>query len=184
MFKAFENGRIWLFASLLINAVLLGVLIGGALQPKASSRDGERGVWAERGERPDRGRPFREGEDTLSEQSRAAIGQAFRTAIKASREDRSRLREARADLVALIQSPDATAQDLDAGFERVRQIEGDMRARLYSSLSDVIVTLPPEERVKVGQGLPMLLSPRGLEDRPRRDRMPERQMERSGPPEE
>lgn len=145
---------IWLIVSLLVNALLIGVLIGGGLGqrkagPAMAGPGGEdmlvRGI--------DRAVP---------DEQRRAVRRAFRRAFADSRQERIQVRNTRQRLAALLAAEDYEASEVQSAFEDLRAAEAAMKARLHDVLAEQLATLSPEQRQAI-------LSDMDRRDRRRRD---------------
>ncbi|MEL7109563.1 MAG: periplasmic heavy metal sensor [Pseudomonadota bacterium] len=129
---------IWLIASLLANALLIGLLIGGGLGqkragPPVSGGGSEQAL-------------MRGLDEAVPSDQRRAVRQAFRRAFADTREERLRLRDARRDLGQLLTAdpydPDAVAN----GFKAMRAAEAAMKAAMHDVLAEQFGTLSAEQR--------------------------------------
>lgn len=129
---------IWLIVSLMANALLVGVLIGGGLgQTRAGPANvgpgGERAL-------------VRSLDQAVPDDQRRTVRQAFRRAFASSRQERVRLRDARRQLGRLLGAdpydPDAVA----AAFKDMREADAAMKASMHEVLAEQFGTLSAEQR--------------------------------------
>lgn len=149
---------IWLIVSLLANALLIGVVIGGGLGnrkagPTVAGPGGEemlmRGI--------DRAVP---------DAQRRDVRRAFRRAFIGSRQERIQVREARQRLATLLAAEDYEASEVQAAFEDLRAAEAAMKARLHNVLADQLGALTPEQRQAILSNMDRRDRRSRLRDRP------------------
>ncbi|MEL6724866.1 MAG: periplasmic heavy metal sensor [Pseudomonadota bacterium] len=131
---------LWLIVSLLVNALLIGLLIGGGLgQRKGGPSPGGAGATDERA-------LIRSIDQALPNQERQAVRQAFRRAFADTRQDRERVRDARRSLGRLLGADPYDADAVEAGFRELREADAAMRARMHQALAEQLGALSVEQR--------------------------------------
>ncbi len=152
----------WLLISLIINALLIGFILGG-------------GIGKERGDRPNGPRGgselaiARALEASLTEQDRTALRQALRASFRASRDERLALRKARQSLIEALAADDYDIEAVKSAFEAIRLADGDVKSDLQDELARQFEKLPAAQRKAIVSSI-------GKRDRRGRDR------DRRGPP--
>lgn len=139
---------IWLTASLIANALLVGLLIGGGLAnrgfPPPQQGGGEytlaRGI--------DQAIPQSEREAV-----RRAFRQAFRRAHGDSREPRRELHRARADLGRILAAEPYDREAVIAAFARIRGADQQAKAGFHEELATVLEGLSVEQRLAISRDL-------------------------------
>lgn len=154
-----------LVASLVVNGLLIGLLIGSGLRQSTPPP-------------PDRGeRALVRGlERSVSEDQRAAVRQAFRQAYAATRSERRKLRDARRDLRQALAATPYDAEAVKAAFARVRAAEVASQTGLHEELARQFERLTPEQRASVLRSMERRgrRGPRGdRQQRPERQRLTE-----------
>lgn len=129
---------IWLIASLMANALLVGLLIGGGLGqkragPPVNGGGGEQAL-------------IRGIDQSVPEDQRKAVRQAFRRAFADTRQERIRLREAQRDLARRLSADPYDAEAVRNGFEEMRNADAAMKARMHDVLADQFGGLSAEQR--------------------------------------
>lgn len=162
---------IWLIISLVANALLIGLLIGGGLgqrQSQPPSFGGSERAFAGSIDR------------VLSPEDRTQVRRAFRDAYRQTRAQRQEVRAARRDLAALIAADPYDEADVIAAFQALRAADSRAKAGLHDVLAAQLGDLTPEQRKAVLGNLERG-ERRGARRRGRRseDRPP-----RNGPPSE
>lgn len=160
---------IWLIASLMANALLVGLLIGGGLgQKRAGPPVGVGGSEQAL---------VRGIDQAIPEGERRAVRQAFRRAFADTRQERVRLRDARSELGRRLSAEPYDAEAAREGFEDVRNADAAMKARMHDVLANQFGNLTAEQRRAVIQdfnrrprGRPGPRGDRPPGPRPRRDR--------------
>jgi len=129
---------IWLVVSLIVNALLIGLIIGGGLgkrrdgpppHPGGSEMEIARGM-----------------ESVVEGEDRAAMRQALRAAFERSRGERRELRQARRDLSQLLGAEPYDREAVLAGFARLRTADSNMKAGLHDELAIQLEKLSAEQR--------------------------------------
>ena len=152
---------IWLIVSLLVNALLIGLLIGGGLgQRKAGP-----GVIAGGAEQAlmravDRG---------VASDQRGNVRTAFRRAFADTRPERVRIRNARRELAKLLAARDYDSRAVEAAFAELRDADAAMKAQMHSVLAEQFQELTPDQRRAVVRDMSQ---PRQRREEPRGDRPP------------
>ena len=129
---------IWLIVSLIANALLIGVLIGGGLgQRKAGPSPAVMGQEQALMRGIDRALPSEE---------RREVRQIFRRAYADSRAERVRVRNARRALGKLMNANPYDADAVRAGFEELREADAAMKARMHDLIAEQFGALSAEQR--------------------------------------
>lgn len=129
---------IWLIASLMANALLIGLFIGGGLGQK---RAGPSGIGGGSEQALIRGI-----DQSIPEDQRRPVRQAFRRAFEDSRQERVRLREARRDLGRLLSADPYDAEAVSNSFKAMREADAAMKARMHDVLAEHFGALSAEQR--------------------------------------
>lgn len=153
----------WLLISLLINALLIGFIIGGGFGKRQGGGDRA---------------PMRGGSEqaiaraldaSLADADRAALRQALRASYRASRDERLALREARQNLAEALGAEVYDIQAVREAFKAIRLADGEVKSDLQDELALQFEKLPAEQRKAIVASI-------GKRERGRRGR------ERRGPP--
>jgi len=129
---------IWLIASLMANALLVGLVIGGGLgQKRAGPPLGAGGSEQAL---------IRGIDQSIPEDQRRAVRQAFRRAFSDTRRERVRLRDAQSDLAGRLAAEPYDADAVRKGFEEMRNADAAMKARMHDVLADQFGALTVEQR--------------------------------------
>jgi uncharacterized membrane protein len=154
---------LWLIASLLVNALLIGLVLGGGLgQRKAGPPPSVQGSEEALMRGIDR---------TLPQAQRRTVRQTFRRAYQDTREERRRVREARRKIAQSLAADPYDREVVQAGFAELRAAESAMKARMQDLLAEQLGELTLEQRQAV------------LRDYDRRERRPRgRPGDRDRPP--
>ena len=130
---------IWLIVSLLVNALLIGLLVGGGLgQRKAGPGPGGGGG--------DEQALIRSIDQALPSDQRQAVRQAFRRAFADTRQERVRVRDARRALGRLLSADPYDSAAVENGFRELREADSAMRARMHDELARQLGALSVEQR--------------------------------------
>lgn len=130
---------IWLVVSLIVNALLIGVLIGGGLgQRKAGPPPGGPGGSEQA--------LIRGIERSLPDDQRQIVRRAFRQAFVESREQRIAVRDARQRLARLLAAETYDADAVRESFQQLREADAAMRAQMQDVLAEQFGTLTAEQR--------------------------------------
>ncbi len=137
---------IWLVISLIVNALLIGVLIGGGLgQRKAGPPPGGAGG----GEQA----LIRGIDQSLPYDQRRTVRRAFRQAFADSREQRIVVRDARQRLAQLLAAETYDADAVRESFRELREADAAMRAQIQDVLAEQFGTLTAEQRRAIIENL-------------------------------
>ena len=129
---------IWLIASLMANALLVGLLIGGGLgQKRAGPPIG--GGGSEQA-------LMRGIDQAVPSDQRRAVRQAFRRAFADTRQERVKLRDARQKLGRLLAADPYDADAVRSGFAAMRDADAAMKARMHDVLAEQFGALSAEQR--------------------------------------
>ncbi|MEM7330337.1 MAG: periplasmic heavy metal sensor [Pseudomonadota bacterium] len=129
---------IWLIASLMANALLIGLFIGGGLGQKKAG-PAIAGGGSEQA-------LMRGLDQSVPADQRRAVRQAFRQAFSGSRQERVKLRDARQTLGRLLAADPYDAAAVQAAFEDMRAADAAMKARVHDVLAEQFGTLSVEQR--------------------------------------
>ncbi len=134
---------IWLIASLMANALLVGLLIGGGLgQKRAGPPVG--GGGSEQA-------LMRGIDQAVPSDQRRVVRQAFRRAFADTRQERIKLRDARQQLGRLLAADPYDADAVQAGFAAMREADESMKARMHDVLAEQFGALSVEQRRAIMQ---------------------------------
>lgn len=135
-----RNLPIWLIVSLIVNALLIGLLVGGGLRQKSPQSGGAVG-----GERA-----FVESIDrVVAEEDRAQVRRAFRSAYGDSRDARRAVRDARQALAETISAEVYNEAAVIAAFEKMRIADDVAKAALHDALAVQLGSLTKDQRAAV-----------------------------------
>ncbi len=138
--------KLVLVGSLILNAFLLGGIVGGGYQWLTAHRP-----------RLVAHAPPRYALRFAADELLAQRQQAFIAALKAARKDGREFarqgREGRREVLALLGAPQLDRNALDAALERTRQADMALRTRVENSVVDYAASLTPEERKLFAEGL-------------------------------
>ncbi|MDJ0920530.1 MAG: periplasmic heavy metal sensor [Henriciella sp.] len=153
-----------LVVSLIINALLIGLFIGGGL----ANRGGE-------DRRPPPDMPsevqlLRGLESRLSNPERRILRTAIRKSLTEGEGSHARMREARANLNGLLARNDVSAEEIEQALEAIREIDAARRTALHTEIANQLSQLSVEERREI------------LEAMAQRRRFGERRHRRDPPP--
>ena len=131
---------IWLIVSLMANALLIGLIIGGGLgQRKAGPSHRQTMAASEQ--------TLMRGIDrAVSIDQRQDVRRAFRRAFADTRDERVRLRDARQQVGRLLAAPDYDSAAVEAGFAELRAADDAMKARMHTVLTEQFSNLSAEQR--------------------------------------
>jgi uncharacterized membrane protein len=131
---------IWLVVSLIANALLIGLIIGGGLgQRKAGPPPGGGPGGSEQA-------LIRGIDRSLPEDQRHVVRQAFREAFRESRPERVRVREARRALSRLLAADVYDADAVREGFRQLRDADAAMNTKMHDVLANQFGSLTLEQR--------------------------------------
>ncbi|MEQ9314898.1 MAG: periplasmic heavy metal sensor [Henriciella sp.] len=152
--KKFSPLLLGLIVSLIANALLAGLLIGGLL---GKPRHGDRG--------PGRGDPdfaiARGIQSVVPESERDEIRSAFMTAFGESRELIDEKREAQRRLSEALVAEPFSQSDVDQAFADIRMADLVLKERFQATLSDELAKIDPAERRALGEWLRQVEERRG-----------------------
>jgi len=129
---------IWLIVSLMANALLVGLLIGGGLGKKRAGPSNI-GPGAERA-------LVQSLDQAIPNDQRREVRQAFRRAFANSRQERVRLRDARRQLGRLLAADPYDSDAVAAAFEDMREADDAMKASMHEALAEHFGALSVEQR--------------------------------------
>ncbi len=154
---------VWLIISLIVNALLIGLILGGGLAkrkvpggggPQGSEMHLARGI-----------------ESVISPEEREVLRKALRSAFTQTREERREVRAARLELRNLLGSEVYDIEAVKVAFARLRDADSGVKVALHDELAVQLEKLTVEQRQKVLQRVDR--RPRGPHPRngngPRRD---------------
>lgn len=129
---------IWLIVSLLANALLIGLLIGGGLGQKRAGPPVPGGGSEQA--------LMRGLDQAVPSDQRRVVRQAFRRAFADTRDERLKLRDARRDLGRLLAADPYDAKAVAEGFQAMRDAEAAMKAGMHNVLAEQFGALSAEQR--------------------------------------
>lgn len=144
------NSRGWkivLVVSFVLNIFLIGGVAGGAYQWISAQHAREAAAAAA---------PrvaLRFAADGLSPERQQEFKAALREARRGARVYARAGRDARSDVLALMDAPKLDRAALDAALARAREADANLRTHVERSLVDFVAKLSPEERVIFVEGL-------------------------------
>ncbi|AKJ70428.1 hypothetical protein ABW99_07050 [Pandoraea thiooxydans] len=138
--------KLMLVGSLILNAFLLGGIVGGGYQWLTAHRPG---LVAHAPPRA----ALRFAADELPAERQQEFIAALKAARKGAREFALQGREGRREVLALLGAPQLDRNALDAALERTRQADMALRTRVENSVVDYAASLPPEQRKLFAEGL-------------------------------
>lgn len=147
---------IWFVLSLVVNALLIGLMIGGGLGKRHSGGH----------DRPAAGGEMhiaRSLERVVSDEERAVLRTALREAFNETREQRRALRQARRELRDLLSQETYDREAVQAAFAKLRTAEGDVKVAMHDELAIQFEKLTTEQRRAVLRNIER--GPRGREGR-------------------
>lgn len=129
---------VWLIVSLIANALLIGLLIGGGLGqrkagPPPASIGGEQAL-------------MRGLDQALPASERRDVRQAFRRAFAESRDERKQLRDARRELTRLFANEPYDAEAVQTALADMRAADDAMKAKMHDLLAEQLGKLSVEQR--------------------------------------
>ena len=130
---------IWLVVSLIVNALLIGVLIGGGLgQRKAGPPPGGPGGSEQA--------LIRGIDQSLPDGERQLVRRAFRQAFAESREQRVAVRDARQRLGRLLAADSYDTDAVRESFRQLREADSAMRGKIQDVLAEQFGALTAAQR--------------------------------------
>lgn len=165
---------IWLIVSLMANALLVGLIIGGGLGQKRAgpTNIGSGGEQA----------LVRSLDQAVPDDQRRIVRQAFRRAFANSRQERVRLRDARRQLGRLLAADPYDSEAVAAAFRDMREADAAMKADMHETLAEQFGTLSVAQRRAIIQDFNDRSRRRGDARGPRGDRPPPPRPFRDGGP--
>ena len=130
---------IWLIVSLMANALLIGLIIGGGLGQRRAGPAAGPAIGSEQA-------LMRGIDQAVSIEQRDQVRRAFRQGFANTRNERIRLRDARRQLGRLLSAQDYDAEAVEAAFSELRAADEAMTARLHAVLTEQFSTLTAEQR--------------------------------------
>jgi uncharacterized membrane protein len=136
---------IWLIVSLMANALLIGLIIGGGLGQRKSGPNppipgDERAL-------------IRGIDEAVPSEQRQTVRRAFRRAFEDSRSERRAVRDVRRKLGRLLSAEDYNAADVQNTFRELRDAESAMKKRMHDVLAEQFGTLSDAQRRAIVQDL-------------------------------
>lgn len=149
---------IWLIVSLIANALLIGLIIGGGL--------GERKSGSSSSIPGDERALIRGIDEVVPSDQRQTVRRAFRQAFEDSRVERRAVRDVRRKLASLLSAEAYDAAEVQAAFQDLRDAESAMKKRMHDVLAEQFGALNEAQRRAIFQDL----SRRGVRRGPPGDR--------------
>lgn len=137
---------IWLVVSLIVNALLIGVIIGGGLGQRKSGPPPGGGPGAEQA-------LIRGIDHSLPDDQRQAVRRTFRRAFAESRQQRIAVRDARRRLSELMAAEEYDAEAVRESFQQLREADAAMRAQIQDVLAEQFGMLTVEQRQAIIEDL-------------------------------
>ena len=136
---------IWLIVSLMANALLIGLIIGGGLGqrksgPSPSIPGDERAL-------------IRGIDEAVPSDQRQTVRRAFRQAFEDSRSERRAVRDARRKLGTLLSADAYDAAEDQSAFQDLRDAESAMKKRMHDVLAEQFGALSEAQRRAIVQDL-------------------------------
>ncbi len=136
---------IWLIVSLMANALLVGLIIGGGLgQRKSGSTPSIPG---------DERALIRGIDEAVASDQRQTVRRAFRRAFEDSRAERRAVRDVRRKLGALLSADPYNAAEVQTAFQELRDAEAAMKKRMHDVLAEQFGALSEAQRSAIVQDL-------------------------------
>lgn len=129
---------IWLIASLMANALMIGLFIGGGLGqrkagPSTSIPGDERAL-------------IRGIDEAVPSDQRQTVRRAFRRAFEDSRTERRAVRDVRRKLASLLASEAYDAAEVQSAFQDLRDAESAMKKQMHDVLAEQFGALSEAQR--------------------------------------
>ncbi|NQY97630.1 MAG: periplasmic heavy metal sensor [Henriciella sp.] len=137
---------IWLVVSLIVNALLIGVLVGGGLGQRKAGPPPGAGAGSEQA-------LIRGIDRALPDDERQIVRRAFRQAFAESRQQRIAVRDARQRLGRLLAAEVYDADAVRESFGELREADAAMRAKIQDVLAEQFGTLTAEQRRAIIQNM-------------------------------
>jgi uncharacterized membrane protein len=136
---------IWLIVSLMVNALLVGLIIGGGIGqkrsgPSPSIAGDERAL-------------IRGIDESVSSDQRQTVRRAFRRAFEDSRSERIAVRNIRRELGRALTADSYDAAEVQATFEKLRDAESAMKKRMHDVLAEQFGELSEDQRSAIMKDL-------------------------------
>jgi len=158
---------IWLVVSLIVNALLIGLIIGGGL--------GQRKAGPPPGGGPGGEQALMRGIDrSLPDDEARLVRRAFREAFEDSREQRIRVHDARRRLATVLSAEPYDPAAAREGFQQLRDADAEMKAKVQDLLAEQFGKLTVEQRRAVIKDMNRRGRGRGRPDGDRRGPPPPR----------
>ncbi|MEQ3744823.1 MAG: periplasmic heavy metal sensor [Henriciella sp.] len=135
----------WLVISLIVNALLIGLLIGGGLGKRKS---GGSSIIA-----GDERAIVRGLEQSLNDQDRRVLRRSLRSAFERTRDERRELRATRTLLSDALQADPYDRDAVSSAFARLRTADGNMKVGLQEELADQFAKLSVDQRRAIVRNL-------------------------------
>ncbi|MEL7041732.1 MAG: periplasmic heavy metal sensor [Pseudomonadota bacterium] len=133
---------VWLIVSIVANALLIGLLIGGGMGQRRAGPPPNALIGGEQ--------TLMRGIDrSVPDEQRRAVRKAFRRAFVDSRQERLRVQSARRNLNRLLGAETFDAEAVRDGFAELRAADNAMKARMHDVLAEQFGALTPEQRQAV-----------------------------------
>ena len=136
---------IWLIVSLMVNALLIGLIIGGGL--------GQRKTGASPSIPGDERALIRGIDEAVPSDQRQTVRRAFRRAFEDSRRERRAVRDVRRKLGSLLSADSYDAAEVQSAFQELRDAESAMKKRMHDVLAEQFGALSEEQRRAIVQDL-------------------------------
>ena len=136
---------IWLIVSLMANALLIGLIIGGGL--------GQRKSGANQPIPGDERALIRGIDEAVSSDQRQTVRRAFRRAFEDSRSERRAVRDVRRKLGSLLSADSYDAAEVQTAFQELRDAESAMKKRMHDVLAEQFGALSEAQRRAIVQDL-------------------------------
>ncbi len=168
--KASSRLPIILAVSVIVNALLIGFVLGGGLKARTG---GERPPMVQQGGGDEFGLA-RSIEQSLQPAERRVVRRALRQAFLDTREERAALSSARQQLAELLAAENYDRGAVDSAFEQLRTSEANAKTRLHEELNNQLSTLSAEQRRNILKSMERRERFRRRGGRDERDRPPPR----------
>ncbi len=143
-----RRGSLWLFASLMVNMLLVGLVAGHLLSGQGGRADARKGPPP-----PGEAQIARSLVMTLDAADRPAMRKALREAMGANRGSVRQMREARAALSSALRAEPYDAGAVVAAFEQLRSEELRFKTAFQQALATQLETLTPQQRQALAERL-------------------------------
>ena len=136
---------IWLIVSLMANALLIGLIIGGGL--------GQRKSGANTSIPGDERALIRGIDEAVPSDQRQTVRRAFSRAFEDSRAERRAVRDVRRKLGSFLSEDSYDATEVQMAFEELRDAESAMKKRMHDVLAEQFGALSEAQRRAIVQDL-------------------------------